>query len=551
MATRSNRPGQERGVVKQPHCPYLVRSDAQQKQVAPVDYPSFENQCLAIDGEAALPLTEQATFCLSGSYRLCERYVNIQLMEPLPAMPAMPAADVMSQPDAVQGTQASPWSMTEEAMLEAEWPGQAHPPSWAWASAAVVFAAVLLVGGGIAAYMGWQLVQQGQFLARTGQGGQISTLGAVQDARQAPTFLVVTATSDQPLPAQPTVAPQAPVPVADQANNLTPSYPEAVTPTPIVLLPPAADQAQTTQTTLQQPPAPTTAPANLLLPPVVANGAMTTTNEALINVLEEVPTRRPTPTFELPTSTPVPLDPTATATLMILGTPVIIFGPDETSVPPGECTKIRWHVANVREVYYENQPAFGDGVQEECIDDEADSYALRVILSDGQTQIFTTTVSVLWPTFTPTLTPSFTPEPLATETWTPAPPTATPTPNVVRAVALRLNGNSRQTCQAGTECEVAILATNMGDSTDTISVEFLQRGNANAWLCRQDGVCAEQKLSLSNVGPGNTAFILLRITLPADSAGNIFGYVLRAISDGSQGTMTSEAVTIEIESQAP
>ncbi|MEZ4733347.1 MAG: hypothetical protein R3E79_40140 [Caldilineaceae bacterium] len=166
--------------------------------------------------------------------------------------------------------------------------------------------------------------------------------------------------------------------------------------------------------------------------------AVVATPAAVINVLQEVPTRRPTPVFELPTSTPVPLEPTATATETptppILGTPVVIFGPDDSAVPPGECTNIRWHVVNVREVYYENQAAFGDGVKEECIDDEADSYALTVIFGDGQSKIFTTTVGVLWLTPTPRLTSSFTPEPMHTETWTPEPPTATPTPNVYYAV---------------------------------------------------------------------------------------------------------------------
>ena len=89
----------------------------------------------------------------------------------------------------------------------------------------------------------------------------------------------------------------------------------------------------------------------------------------------------------------------------------------------------------------------------------------------------------------------------------------------------------------------------MGDQPDTLSVEFLEKGAATARLCRQDGVCGEQKLTISNVGPNNTAFLFLRVSLPADSAGAVFQYKLRGISDGSQGTMTSEAVTVEVESQ--
>ncbi|MBX3015223.1 MAG: hypothetical protein KF832_27135 [Caldilineaceae bacterium] len=533
MATRNKE--HNRGVVKQPTCPYLRRLDAQQQQAAPIDYPSFENQCQAAD-ETALPLAEQATFCLSGSYRLCDRFINIQLDEPtVYAQPAMPPGHAMP-------SQETPWQPSP--FDEEDWAEPPGRPIWAWASAAVVFVAVLLFGGGVAAYMGWQLVQQGQFLTRTGQG-PISTLASSPNAAaQAPTFLIVTATNDQPTPAVP-VEEAAPAPTGNPTTNNSVTFPEAVTATPVVVIPPTTDAAQTQAQPVVM--APTDTPVNLILPPPASNA----TPAPLINVLEEIPTRRPTPTFELPTSTAIPLEPTATATLMILGTPVVIFGPDESAIPPGECTHIRWHVVNVREVYYDNLPAMGDGAKEECIEKEADSYALRVIFADGQTQIFTATVGVLWPSPTPTLTPSFTPELPATPTWTPVPPTATPTPSTIYGVTLRVNGNNRQACSAGTDCKVALLATNMGDATDTLGVEFLQRDSAGAWLCRQDGVCAEQKLLLNSVGPGNTAFIEMRVTLPAESAGSLFTYTLRAVSEGSQGRMISEAVTIEIESQAP
>jgi len=585
MATRNQNSYRDRGVARQPLCPYLLRFDAQQNQVAPVDYPSFENHCLATAGDGqslatagdgqslatagdgqgaeALLLTDQATFCLSGSYRLCDRFVAIHLEEEPLSVRAFPQDSAPPvQPSVGIPNQATVKSVVEseaEPLREEQNPTWDYRPSrqlWTWASAAVIFAAVLLVGGGIAAYTGWQLVLQGEFLAR-GQNGQINTLGNVQSAAQVPAFLVVTATVEQPGSDQ--VAATAPLltqgQVITQVDQPGQGLPVAVTPTPIVLLPPTAvanaepgaDQAANTQ---QQPPPAAVPPVNIILP----NPDAAATPEAIIDVLEQVPTRRPTPAFELPTSTPVPLEPvppTATPTLMILGTPVVIFAADQAAVPPGECTKIRWHVENVREVYYDNQAALGDGVEEECIKKEADSYALRVIFGDGQTKIFTTTINILWPTATPTLTPSFTPEPLATETWTPEAPTAVPTPSVIYGVALRLNGNKQQKCNAGTDCEIAVLATNMGDSPDTISVEFLQRGSENAWLCRLDGVCAEQKLSLSNVGPSNTAFIVLRVSVPAESVGTVFTFVLRAISDGSQGTMTSEAVTVEIESQAP
>jgi hypothetical protein len=551
MATRSTNPGTERGPVRQPLCPYLARFDAQERQVAPVDYPSFENHCRAVEGEASLLLTDQATFCLSGSYRLCDRFQLVHLEETQPAPPPLPRQQAAPMPAATIPDEEA-WVPPLFAAKETDW---AHRPSgqiWAWASAAVIFAAVLLTGGAVAAYVGWELALQAGLLPRNDPAAQIDTIASAANGPPTPAFVVVTAVSAAP-PA-PVVATPPPADGAAPASNNPQAYPEAVTATPITLTmpdtatnPPAADEnpppTVVLQPTFTETPVP---PLNLVLP----DAATDATPTVQINVLEAVPTRRPTPPFEaLPTDTAVPLAPTATPTLAILGTPVVVFGPDESAVPPGECTRVRWHVVNVREVYYENLPSLGDGSREECIDKEANSYALRVVLADGQSKIYTTTLNVLWPTPTPTFTPSFTPEPVATETWTPQAPTATPTPNVIYAVALGIDGEPRRGCTAGTDCTIGVLVTNMGDQPDTLSVEFLEKGAATARLCRQDGVCGEQKLTISNVGPNNTAFLFLRVSLPADSANTVFQYKLRGISDGSQGTMTSEAVTVEVESQ--
>lgn len=555
MATR-NTESQNRGVARPPLCPYVARFDARQTQSAPVDYPSFENHCLAVAGEVSLPLADQATFCLSGSYQLCDRFLTVHLEDgPAPAPPAYNAGAPPIIPGAARHDEPQ-WTQPLFEENAAGWLPQPSRTIWTWVSAAVIFGAVLLAGGGVAAYLGWQLVLQSQLLVRGSQNNSINTLATGANPQQTPAFLVITATSVVP-PAAAITTTQSATPVALQPNETNQNFPVAVTPTPIVVGAPSGnnpapvtDNAQATNAV--EPTETPVPPRNILLPTTEGEA----TPAAIINVQQEIPTRRPTPLFEIPTTTPVALEaatqtPTATPTLAILGTPVVVFAPDQASVPPGECTKVRWHVVNVREVYYENQPAFGDGSKEECIEKEADTYALTVIFGDGQTKIYTTTVSVLWPTATPTLTPSFTPEPPATPTWTPEPPTPTPTPNVIYAVSLSINGNSRQNCTAGTTCEVGVLVTNMGDHADTLSVEFLQRGSDNVWLCRQDGVCAEQKLTISSVGPGNTAFLVLRATLAAESTGNVFTYVLRGLSDGSQGTMTSGAVTVEIESQAP
>ncbi len=537
MATRNK----DRGALKPAPCPCLARLDAQQGSVAPIDYPSFENQCLALEGEAVLPLTDQAVFCLSGSYGICDRFLAAYPDEP----PAAPIS--LPQPTQPFNQPAATLVDTSHTLTadDGDWRYQPQRPAWAWAGAAAIFAAVLLLGGSLAAYIGWQLVSQEQLLAGNGQNSQINTLANAPT--QAPAIIVVTAISEQPAVPIAAIAqtPAVVQPVATQPNGNAQAFPAAVTPTPIVVQPPAGDGNQ----------APSNAPANILLPTTTGGTGTDITAEPVINVLQDVPTRRPTPEFELPTSTPVALDPTATPTasptLAILGTPVVIFGPDVSAVGPGECTNVRWHVENVREVYYDNIAAFGDGTERECIDEEAESYALRVHFADGQTKIYTATIDVAWPTPTITPTPVFTPEPIATPTWTPVPPTIEPTPVVVYGVALRLNDGNRQSRVAGIECELAVLVTNMGDKPDTLSVEILQRGAGSAWLCRQDGVCAEQKLSLSNVGPANTAFIVLRLTLPTDSAGTVQSYVLRAVSDGSLGAIASEAVTLEVESQNP
>ena len=552
MATRSTNPNPERSSVRQPLCPYLARFDAQERQVAPVDYPSFENHCRAVEGELSLLLTDQATFCLSGSYRLCDRFQLIHLEEepgeataPLPRRAPTPAPVTETRPEETWGQPLFPEK-------EAAWAYRPSQQIWAWASAAVIFAAVLFTGGAVAAYVGWELALQGGLLTRNNAAAPIDTIASVANLPPTPAFVVVTAASEAPTPVVVTPTTAEGAPPSDNSQV----YPEAVTPTPIVLSvpntvadsPSAANSppAVVLQPTFTETPVP---PRNLILP----DAATDATPTVFINVLQELPTpptRRPTPPFEtLPTDTTLPPTPTTTPTLAILGTPVVVFGPDESAVPPGDCTRVRWHVVNVREIYYENLPSLGDGSREECIDKEPNTYALRIVLADGQTKIYTTTLNVLWPTPTPTFTPSFTPEPAATETWTPQAPTATPTPNVIYAVSLRIDGDAHQRCPAGTDCTVGVLVTNMGDHPDTLSVEFLEKGAATARLCRQDGVCGEQKLTISNVGPNNTAFLLLRVSLPGDSAGAVFPYVLRGISDGSQGAMTSEAVTVEVESQ--
>lgn len=546
-------------------CPYLTRWDGSQQRTAPIDYPSFENHCPALDDEIPLLLADQATFCLSGSHRYCQRYTALQTEAQQAGLPDLEEAGAprWSQPTPMP-TMGMPTAMPMAEETAASWPTaqpearSATPNSawastrwWTWAGAGLFFITVLLIGSLYAAYTGWQLALANLAEARAGEVNTLAN-GGLQPT---PYVVFITAT---PLAPPATVAPAvAQVPAASTAGAVPAdpnNFPAAVTATPVIVVPlPNNDTAATgvpqkniltgrSDSSALANAAPA-APSNIQLPPAEA------TVTPVIDVYLPVPPPRNTPVFDIPTSTPAVEEPTATATQTplppILGTPVVVFAPDKSFVPPGECTHLRWHVENVREVYYENLPSLGDGTHEECIEDKAGTYALTVVYATGQTKIYTATVDVLWPTDTPEPTATFTPELEPTQTWTPPPPTATPTPAVVYGVTLSSEASSKS-CTAGTACEVALSAQNAGDSADNISIELLSAGSWSALICRQDGVCAQSKLTLSTVGPGNTAFVNLRIEIPVEAVGQASEYALRAISEGSGGAMVSQVVSVNI-----
>src|SRR4029434_1587740 len=93
----------------------------------------------------------------------------------------------------------------------------------------------------------------------------------------------------------------------------------------------------------------------------------------------------------------------------VLGPPVVQFSPLQYALREGECTLVRWHVENVKAVYYENQGVNGDGEKEVCIDDKPEIVSLAVILPDGNSKVYTATVDYLLPTPTTTPTTRFTP----------------------------------------------------------------------------------------------------------------------------------------------
>ncbi|MCX6049860.1 MAG: hypothetical protein NT075_32575 [Chloroflexi bacterium] len=512
-------------------CPYVGTLDNKDNQAPPVDYPSFENHCLATDDNNSLLLTDQATFCLSNGYRYCARY-------------QVAAASDAGEPE-THFTPTQTWAAAPVVAdqspdlgalgLEDETPN--HRRMWGWVGAGIIFLSVFLCGGVFAAYTGWQMVSQGVVGQSTTRVNTLANVATVPP----PVYIVLTATSIPPVITPVPALPSTNIGVAPVANSTAPTttFPVAVTPTavtgeqPAITLAPAAGQNGDQALTLL----PTLPPGDQAAPPVGLD--------------QEIPTRRPTPIIDVPTSTPIVLEASATplpTPTPPRGTPVVQFGSLEQQVMINSCTGIRWHVENVQSVYYENQPVQGDGEQEECIEKHLKTYKLAVTLFDGTTQIYTTTVMPLFPTSTVTPTPSFTPEIIPTETWTPVPPTDTPTPNIRYATTLAVKDGEHHTCSVG-QCEIGLLVTNSGDTSDNISVILVQAGDWSAQLCRADGICSNNSLPLNGMGPSNTAYVNFSVTIPAEAVGQTASYSFRAISNGSNGAITSSDVIVTIEAQ--
>lgn len=585
-------------------CPYLGTLDEQNNQTPSIDYPSFENHCFAHAASApnVLILADQATYCLGGGHPLCPRYQTVSAAQHFGSVPpfsAMQGAAQFATParaafgpyirpphdthqpfdfttsiplesellhpqtlahddaEAAAFTWRGLWRRLRRADEDAEMDGGAgRPVIWL---AAASFVAVFLCGIGLSLYMGWQLMS-GRLLAALPEPGNVDTLqqgGSIPRATDL--YIVITATpvadsaSEQP----PANAPEASVQnEANQSNGelavLAPTatfnFPPAVTATPMVVDPNAANPPA------QNPPADdagngaNNANTNVLLPPPTATPAPEIDVQVIVPT---PPERRPTPDFVIPSSTPGEPEPTPTVTAT-WPPPVVIFGPDKEQLLHGECTMVRWNVENVRAVYYENLEAKGNGEKEECLNDDEniDVFTLTIVLPDGATDVITSSISLIPPTVTPTPSLTFTPLPNPTATWTPIPPTPTPTSDAIYGTILALsNGASPVSCTVGQSCEIGLITTNSGNQVDTLSVLFEQQANWEAQLCRQDGVCSNDRLVLSNVGPGNTAYVVLRVAIPADAAGQSAAYVFRAVSGNSGDQVTSDVVSVQINVQ--
>ncbi|MBZ0285905.1 MAG: LysM peptidoglycan-binding domain-containing protein [Anaerolineae bacterium] len=88
------------------------------------------------------------------------------------------------------------------------------------------------------------------------------------------------------------------------------------------------------------------------------------------------------PNTPVPTNTAVPTGPNLRADNVIINT--------------GECTTIRWDVANVSQVYFEGQPTTGNSSQQVCPTIDT-TYTLLVVYPDGKQAPFTIRVQVALP----------------------------------------------------------------------------------------------------------------------------------------------------------
>ncbi len=76
--------------------------------------------------------------------------------------------------------------------------------------------------------------------------------------------------------------------------------------------------------------------------------------------------------------------------------PTIMFSADDTAIAEGDCTRLRWEVENVREVYLDGDGVAGQGDLEVC-PLTTSSYQLETILFDGQSTVRRVEVEVTAP----------------------------------------------------------------------------------------------------------------------------------------------------------
>lgn len=557
--------------MSQRFCPHLGAPLDDETRGPAQDYPSFENRCYAVEwitpdfdemeSRDQLLLADQATYCLGSGHKLCPRFRLLTGQPPI-------ASEFVAVADSPEDGETS--DANADPLLVAELRPEliddfaARPRLGLWIGAASLFVVLLLCGGSLAIYTGWQLVGRG--LLPIGQ--RLAQVSAPPEQNQI--FLLVT-----PTPAtSPTPVGLPTVPILVQQPSLLPTpqatfaFPQAVTPTPgsslaaqilnnaadDVASDPASDPAAPVQQTgpvVITTPTPTGAAANTGVDPsdpqlaTAVAAPVITTPDGLT-----APTRRPTPTFAVPTSTPG--DPTI---IVVTATPtpdypdaVIEFRAAHQSVLPRDCTTLYWRVENVRAVFFDNEGVWGQGERRVCLDQTSNSYTLSVLLMDGREENRTITVEVLPYTPTPTPTPTFTPVLTPTPTWTPQGTPSATVPAPQYGVSLAADGGNQRGCAVGQVCELVIQVQNTGNLADEIFLDLAKDGAWTTQICRGDGLCGETAISLG-IGPGNQLPVYVRVTVPADAAGQSANIQINAASGNSNRSVRAEAVYVTLIAQ--
>lgn len=499
-----------------PICPHVGAVDGDGNRCDATEYPSFENRCFVIhlidpaldglDSRDQLLQRDQATYCLGESHRLCPRFRMIE-----PGQPNWAAPDLM------QGSSPSVGLAQEYAVGD----DGDSPRLGLWAGVASLLLVIFLCGGTLAAYAGWQLA---------GRGIVALSQRADNSPERPETGQIILLVTQTPEPAPP--GPAAVLVTAPPTPTPTFVFPQAVTATP-------TSGAATGPVVITTP-----TPQNQENGDPLAPELATAVAGALIITqpgdTPPTPTRRPTPAFVVPTSTPgVPVvaGVEATPTPLLLEAKISFRSAHQT-VLPGECTVLYWDVENVRAVFLDGQGVGGRGEKEVCLRWSSQSYLLTVLKLDGTQTTQSVTVILVPHTLTPTITPTNTPVLTPTPTWTPqGTPSATPIPPSY-GVLVTVDGGNQKQCPAGQRCEVALLVENTGSLADEMFVNLGKTGPWSAAICRDDGNCADTSLSVG-VGPGDRRFITLRVEVPGDASGQSYTFQVEASSGNSGRTVSS------------
>lgn len=508
-------------------CPHLGAVDAEKKRCDAVTYPSFENRCFVahlidpttdeLDSRDQLLFREQATYCLGAGHQICPRFRTI---------PAGGGDFVLADGSSIP---LSPLLSGDGSVFDEPAEPSRLPM---WTGLVSMLLVLFLCGGSVAAYAGWQLVGRG-----------IVTLAQRVDNQPAQSesgqlIVLVTMT---------------PAPTSSGAVGGVAVLVEQPTPTPTFVFPPAVTATPSTDGLIGPvvitTPTPQNQAANDPLLPELATavaGALIITQPG---DTPPTPTRRPTPEFVVPTSTPgLPLVgeqfSTPTPTPVVLEAKISFRSAHQTLLP-GTCTILFWDVENVRAVFLDGMGVAGKGEREVCLRTTSQSYTLTVLKMDGIQETSTLTVQIVPHTPTPTITPTNTPVLTPTPTWTPeGTPSATPVPPSF-GVNVVVDGGNQKECTPGQSCEVMLLVENTGSLADEMFVNLGKSGPWTASICRDDGACADTALSVG-VGPGTWRAVVLRAQVPGDATGQNYTFQVEAVSGNSGRTVSSGQVPVTL-----